>query len=250
MTAVEFPQLLQAQPYPLGLRGNAHRPLNFAHRALVNPPPRLSEPKNEPWHRTTASVFDQQGSSCTAQSAIGLLTTLPHRYQFQPDRPKFDTEAERHAAYLRWQKWDPWAGGELWVPGEPGGFYEGSSTDAPFIGLRDEGIISGWQFIFGEEELWEYLSFFGPASVGTVWKEGMFWPDSNGFLHLTGRDAGGHAYEIAWASWARQAYRIINSWSAQWGQLGRAWITRQDMRSLLADDGEAVALPHQFALAA
>jgi hypothetical protein len=232
---VEFEPHPRAEtPFPLGLRGNAHRPGNFAHRALVNPPPRLAAPKSTPWHRTTVSTFDQQGSSCTAQSAVGQLITLPHRYSFQPDRPKFDTEAERHAAYLRWQQWDPWPGGEP--------AYEGSSTDAPFIGLRNEGIISGWKFLFGEDELWEYVSFYGPAGVGTIWTEGMFWPDSNGFLHPTGRNAGGHAYEIAWASHARQAYRIINSWSTAWGQLGRAWITRADMRSLLAQDGEAVSI--------
>lgn len=235
MTAVQFPRFQSAPaPFPLGLRGNAHHPQNFAHRALVNPPPRLAAPKSTPWHRTTASVFNQQGSSCTAQSAIGVLTTLPFRYEFQPDRPAYDTEAERHQLYLDAQTVDPWPGGEP--------TYEGSSTDAPFIVLRNRGIIAGWAWLFGEEELWEWVSFYGPAGVGTVWTEGMFWPDSNGFLHPTGYNAGGHAYEIAFASHPRQAYRIINSWSADWGQLGRAWITRADMRSLLADDGEAVTI--------
>lgn len=70
----------------------------------------------------------------------------------------------------------------------------------------------------------------------------MFWPDSNGYIHPSGAVAGGHAYEICWASHARQAYRIINSWSTGWGQLGRAWISRADMASLLADDGEAVTI--------
>lgn len=243
MTAVEFEAHPRAvTPFPLGLRGNAHRPGNFAHRALVNPPPRLAEPKSSPWHRTTVSTFDQQGSSCTAQSAVGQLITLPYRYQFQPDRGGYDTENERHQLYIDAQAFDPWPGGELWVPGQPGGFYEGSSTDAPFIVLRGRGVITGWKWLFGEDELWEYVSFYGPAGVGTIWTEGMFWPDSTGFLHPTGRNAGGHAYEIAWASHARQAYRIINSWSTAWGQLGRAWISRADMRSLLAQDGEAVSI--------
>ena len=181
----------------------------------------------------------------------GLLITLPFRYEHQPDRPLFDTEAERFAYYQqKVQLADPWPGGELWTPGQPGGFYEGSSTDAPFICFRNDGLISGWKFLFGEEELWEYVSFYAPAGVGTIWTEGMFWPDSNGYLHPSGRDAGGHAYEIVWASWARQAYRIINSWSTAWGQLGRAWISRADMRSLLAADGEAVAVATQFAVAA
>jgi len=230
---VEFPQR-EATPYPLGLRGTEHRPGNRNFMALVNPPPRLPEPRTTPWHRTTASVFNQQGSSCTAQSAIGVLTTLPFRYQFQPDRATYDTEAERHRLYLDAQAVDPWPGGE------PG--YEGSSTDAPFIVLRDRGVITGWRWLFGEAQLWEWVSFYGPAGVGTVWTDGMFDTDSQGYIHPTGFEAGGHAYEIAFASHTRTAYRIINSWSAQWGQLGRAWITRTEMAWLLAQDGEAVAV--------
>jgi len=235
---IEFPQPQQT-PFPLGLRGNAHRPGNFAYRALVKPPPRLVAPKKEPWHRTTVSTFDQQGSNCTIESAVGQLITLPFRYSFQPDRPKFDTEQERFDAYVRYQAYDPWPGGEAEFP-----WYEGSSTDAPFIGLRNDGIITGWTWLFGEAELWEYVSFYGPAGVGTVWTEGMFYPDASGFVHATGAEAGGHAYELVWASWARQAYRIVNSWSTLWGQSGRAWITRADMASLLAQDGEAVAIAH------
>lgn len=233
---VEFTpdRLIKATPHPLGLRGNAHRPGNFAHRALVNPPPRLAEPKSTPWHRTSVSTFNQQGSSCTAQAAVGMLITLPFRYQFQPDRAGYDTEDERHALYLAAQTVDPWPGGEP--------VYEGSSTDAPLIILRQRNIISGWNWLFGEAELWEWVSFYSPAVVGTVWREEMFWPDSNGYIHARGFNAGGHAYEIAWASHARQAYRIINSWSTGWGQLGRAWISRVDMAALLADDGEAVTI--------
>lgn len=231
---IEFPRDIDP-PHPLGLRGVEHRPGNFNHLALVNPPPRPRDtPRTTPWHRTTASVFNQQGSSCTAQSAIGILTTLPFRYQFQPDRVGYDTEAERHQLYLASQAVDPWPGGEP--------IYEGTSTDAPFQILRDRGIISGWDWLMGEEELWEWVSFWAPAGVGTVWDEFMFYPDSKGYITRGGAEAGGHAYEIVFASHARQAYRIVNSWSALWGQYGRAWITRQDMRSLLAEDGEAVTI--------
>lgn len=238
--AVEF-ERRGDHPFPLGLRGNAHRPGNFAHRALVNPPPRLSEPRISPWHRTSASTFDQIGSNCTVEMACGVLITLPFRYQHQPDRHLFDTEAERFAYYQRIQQYDPWAGGELWVPGEPGEFYEGSSTDAPFIGFRMDGLIAGWDWIMGEEELWEWVSFYGPAGVGTVWDNQMFYPDSDGYISRGGGGAGGHAYEICFASHPRQAYRKIGSWG-DWGQNGRAWITRDTMRSLLDDDGEAVTV--------
>jgi len=228
---VEFPQH-GPTPYPLGLRGVEHRPGNLNHLALVNPPPRLSEPRTSPWHRTAKSTFNQGGPSCTFQAAAGTLITLPFRYEHQPDRHLFDTEAERHQGYLDSQPYDPW-----WP--EP---HDGSSTDAPFQHLRALRLIAGWSWLRGEEELWEWVSFYSPAVVGTVWTDNMFDPDSNGFISPTGPGVGGHAYEIAFASHPRQAYRIINSWSTSWGQLGRAWITRGDMASLLAQDGEAVTI--------
>lgn len=180
------------------------------------------------------STFNQQGSSCTAQSNVGMLITLPFRYQFQPDRAPYDSEAERHQLYLDAQQVDPWPGGEP--------DYEGSSTDAPLIVLRNRGVIASWNWLFGEEQLWEWVSFYSPAVVGTVWRNDMSFPDSNGYIRATGPDVGGHAYELAFASHPRQAYRIINSWSTLWGDNGRAWISRADMASLLADDGEAVTV--------
>jgi hypothetical protein len=230
---VEFTQPAST-PHPLGLRGVAHDPGNFNFLALVNPPTPLPEPRITPWHRTTVSVFNQRGSSCTAQAAVGVLTTLPFRYQFQPDRAGYDSEAERHQLYLDAQGVDPWPGGEP--------DYEGSSSDAPYRILRDRSVIASWNHIMGEEELWEWVSFYSPASVGTVWTDDMFDPDSAGFIWPTGPEVGGHAYEIVFASHLRQAYRMINSWSASWGQNGRAWITRAAMASLLEWDGEAVTV--------
>lgn len=232
---VEFGCDGEAPPFPLGLRGVEHALGNFAHLALVAPPvDRLPEPKLTPWHRTTASVFDQLGSSCTAQADVGMLTTLPYRYAFQPDRGGYDTEDERHALYLAAQTVDPWPGGEP--------DYEGSSIDAPLRILRERSVISGWKWLMGEDELWEWISFYSPAVVGTVWRNGMFYPDSGGFIRPSGGIAGGHAYELAFASHLRQAYRVVNSWGTAWGQLGRAWITRADMKALLDEDGEAVTI--------
>lgn len=230
---IEFPQRRDT-PHPLGLRGVEHRPGNHFHLALVNPPTPLAEPRTTPWHRTTASVFDQQGSNCTAEGSIGMLITLPFRYQFQPYRSGYDTEQKRFDFYLDIQRHDAWPGGEP--------DYEGSSSDAAFITLRERGVIAGWSWLMGEDALWEWVSLYGPAGVGTTWKEGMFEADSRGYIHVDGADMGGHFYEIAFASHARQAYRIINSWSTAWGQNGRAWVTRGGMRTLLAEDGEAVTI--------
>jgi len=222
-----------ASPFPTGLRGVVNDPRNLNHLALVNPPPRSPTP-NPVWHRTNVSVFDQQGSSCTAQAAIGMLITLPYRYQFQPDRAGYDTEAERHQLYLDAQLVDG-------LPGqEPD--YLGTLLDAPFRVLRDRGIVPGWDWLLGEQQLWDWLTWYGPAVAGTLWTEGMFYTDAYGYIAPSGRADWMHAYDIVHASPWRQAYRIVNSWSVLWGQLGRAWITRIDMAGLLAAAGQALTI--------
>jgi hypothetical protein len=223
-------------PFLTGLRGVAHDPGNLNHLAFgyVEPPPRLAEPRTTPWHRTTVSTFDQMGSNCTWEAANGVAITLPFRYAFQPYRSAYDTEVERHQAYLDAQAYDPWPGGEP--------DYLGSSTDAPYRLLRERGIITGWDWLLGEEQLWEWVSFYAPASAGTLWTEGMFYTEADGYVHPTGRMDWGHAYEIIFASHPRQAYRIVNSWGIPWGEHGRAWISRPEMKWLLENDGEAATI--------
>jgi hypothetical protein len=76
--------------------------------------------------------------------------------------------------------------------------------------------------------------------MGTNWYEGMFDPDWDGFLRLSGSIAGGHAYLVygTEAEW----YWMQNSWGI-WGVGGQgiAKVHRADMERLLREDGEAGA---------
>jgi hypothetical protein len=217
-------------PHPLGLAGFGHDPRNFDFRALVRPGPRTTLP-NHPWY--TSLVLDQGSEPrCTTEAAVGLLETNPNRLQYTPDRFRFDEPAERQAAYLAWQRFDPWATVQ----------HDGSTIDAPFRGLRELGVISGWRFLFGEAEVREYVTWYGPVAVGTVWRYDMFYPHPDGSLPVTGPVAGGHAYRLVQYSKARHAYRVVNSWGKGWGQNGRAWIRDVDLAALLSADGEAVTV--------
>ncbi len=216
-------------PYPLGRSIVWHDPQNRLHRAN----PLMSLPDRSRTH-VTVDVYDQQGSSCTMQSAIGVLRTTPNTRAFKQFRDRYDTEAERHAGYLRAQAYDPWPGGEP--------SYEGSSTDAPFKLLREEGIISGWKWLFGFHEVKQWVMHHGPVSVGTNWYEGMFYPDSKGVIKPTGQVAGGHAWRIVGFNLKSHQFRLVNSWSRQWGQYGRAWIHEDDLGRLLSEQGEAVTV--------
>lgn len=218
-------------PHPLGRSIVWHDPANRLHRAL---PLGFASLPDRSRTYYSPSVFDQQGSSCTMQSAIGVLRSFPHYTPFKQHWPKYDTEEERHAGYLRAQAYDPWPGGEP--------DYEGSSTDAPFRLLRDEGIVSGWKWLFGFHEVKQWVMFHGPVSVGTNWYEQMFYPDAKGFIKPGGQVSGGHAWRIVGFSTTRHAFRLVNSWSKGWGQYGRAWIHEDDLGRLLSEDGEAVTI--------
>lgn len=217
-------------PHPLGRHVN-HDPRNRSFRALVSPPRRAIKPNKTWW---TSVVYDQGDSpSCTAQACVGVMNTNPFRPGFAVDRLSYDEPAERLDLYDASKIVDPF----------PGVDYDGTSTDAPFKVLRNAGAISGWKWLFGEDELREWVTWYGPAVVGTLWLMDMFDPSPlTGMLTVAGEIAGGHAYRIVQHSTSRDAYRIVNSWGRGWGQNGRAWIRTGDLAGLLANDGDAVTI--------
>lgn len=217
-------------PHPLGRALAWHDPRNRSFAAL---PKLLDLPdRSRTWYSN--DVFDQQGSSCTMQSAVGVCRTGPCRAAFKPAWPLYDTEAERHDAYKRSQLVDPYPGAEP--------EYEGTSTDAAFKILRADGAIKAWKWLFGFHEVKQWVMHFGPVSVGTNWHEEMFYPDEGGFIRPRGEVSGGHAWRLVGFSQTRHAFRLINSWGTDWGQNGRAWIHEDDLGSLLDAQGEAVTV--------
>ncbi|HJS83628.1 MAG TPA: hypothetical protein VJ742_12415 [Nitrososphaera sp.] len=235
-------QIIDWQPNP-DLPGGAplgrhlwHDNNNRLWRALgaVRPIPTTS-PVTRPWY--TRQVYFQEGSSCTAQAATGVaFATSPYTARHtKTSKKSYDTEAERHALYLEAQRNDPWDGGEP--------DYYGSSTDAPYRVLRDRGEIKAWRWLFGVEEIWHWLEFYGPCSIGTNWFENMDYPDSKGLVRATGGLRGGHAYRLIYHDLKKQMTLAVNSWSRQWGLNGRFWILDHDLRELIDfQQGEAVTV--------
>src|SRR5215216_5037993 len=144
-----------------------HDPRNRGFAAL-DQPNLPAQPAGRPWW--TRDLYDQIGSSCTAAAATGVFRTGPfRRLAAGTVWANYDTEAERFQLYRDAQQVDPWDGDEDTAP-----YYEGSSTDAPFRVLRDRGQIPGWRWLFGEAQLWEWVSLYGPAAIGVNFYQGMF----------------------------------------------------------------------------
>jgi len=224
----EMPDL----PFRLGRHVN-HDERNFEphHLALVAPPKR-SLVANPLWYRR--GVFDQgETSSCVPHATVGLLRTMPFSTRFS-GKLLYDDESEILFLYDASQLVDPW-------PGPPPA-YDGTSTDATLRVLRARGEIMTWKWLRGESEVREWLTWYGPCIVGTTWLANMFWPNSKGYLDCSGAEVGGHEYELVRYDPGRDAYRMVNSWGAAWGQSGRAWIRSEDMAMLLDRDGDAATI--------
>lgn len=181
-------------------------------------------------------IFDQQGSSCTAQAAVGCMVSVPFRKNktIRAALKDYDSEEERHALYLEAQKHDPWAGGEPQ--------YEGSSTDAPFKVLRDRGVITGWRWVFTFQDFLDTIRYVGPVSMGTWWPTGMDEPDKQNRIHYSGDKRGGHAFDAEYVDDDDKHIVIPNSWGKGYGRKGRVYLPFADAEAALADGGEACCI--------
>lgn len=194
--------------------------------------PRTTVPANvtqRTWF--TRDVFDQGNSSmCVSYSGIGWLVAGPVRNVKEP--PDF------RDLYLDCQRNDEWPGEEP--------SYEGTSVRALMRVLKRRGYISEYRWAWSLEPVVNHILATSPVVLGTTWYSSMMQPDADGFLKVGGELVGGHAYLAIGANRTKPcpdgtkgAIRIINSWSRDWGQAGRAWVSFKDLTRLLAEDGEA-----------
>ena len=133
------------------------------------------------------------------------------------------------AIYNRAKELDPW----------PGTDYEGTSILAAIKAGKEKGWYSEYRWAFGEDDLAAAIGYKGPAVLGLNWYEGMLDTDATGFIRPTGRILGGYAVLCNGFSVSKQTYRLHNSWGRSWGIEGDAFVSRADMRRLLAEEGEA-----------
>lgn len=182
----------------------------------------------------TRDVFDQNGhSSCTFESAAGTIYTSPFRLELpRTNLTKYDSQEERLLGYREAQKHDPYEGVN----------YDGSSTDAPFIVLRNRGEIEEWRWNFGIDDVVLTLGHWGAISQGTWWTSGMDEPDKYGFVKPVGTKRGGHAYRGVGVDPFRGYITYVNSWGRRYGINGRFRMLIEDVEKLLREDGEAVTV--------
>lgn len=121
----------------------------------------------------------------------------------------------------------------------PGEDYDGTSVLAGAKVMLARGFIREFRWAFNLQDLLVTVSRKGPVVLGINWYESMFEPDADGYLRPNDSLAGGHAILCIGVNVKRRDVTLFNSWGPNWGNLGRARVTWDDLDRLLHEDGEA-----------
>ena len=139
--------------------------------------------------------------------------------------------------YQEAQKVDEW----------PGENYDGTSVRGAAKYLQTSSKISNYYWAFDLNTLVNTVLNLGPVVVGTNWYYNMFFPNNTGVISVSGSLAGGHAYVINGVDTVTQKFRIKNSWGKTWGIGGHAYISFNDMKRLINENGEiCLAVENKF----
>jgi hypothetical protein len=178
--------------------------------------------------------FDQgREGACVAYALSHELAARPCEIKGISDKWMVEN------VYWEAQKIDPWEGG-VYPGANPR--YEGTSVLAGVSILHKKGFFDEYRWAFGIDELIMALGYNGPAVLGVRWYEGMFSPDSNGYINPTGKITGGHAIMAYGVNLKKEHIILRNSWGKSWGMNGDCFLSFADTESLLKQQGEAVFL--------
>jgi hypothetical protein len=105
--------------------------------------------------------------------------------------------------------------------------------------LKNIGRINAYAFAPDISIIKWWLLNRGPLIIGTIWSDTMFTPNSDNIIEIGGTIVGGHAYLIN--EWTKDNYiGIQNSWGAEWGNNGKAYISSANFDKIFRYGGEAM----------
>lgn len=140
------------------------------------------------------------------------------------------TEFLADIIYQEAQKIDYW----------PGENYDGTSNLAGLIVAKKLGFIPEFRWALAPnpvDDICRAITHIGPVVCGFNFYEGMYHPDSDGVVHLTGKLVGGHNMCFSELDWQKKRIYTANTW----GDKG-LWLTLNDFERLIYENGEAAVI--------
>lgn len=209
-------------PFPLG-RLEHHDP-----RSKLFPAMGASRLKSVRHERTVRPYDQGTVGACTGMAMAGALMTKPL------ELPTALTEPEALHLYSRATHLDRVKG--LYPPDDTGSTGLGVAKAA-----KEAGLITEYRHCFALSSTLATL-VRQPVIVGTLWFWSMFDPQPDGQLIVDDQAgvAGGHEYELEEIEVAAGRAWLTNSWSADWGLDGRAWMSFDTLGRLLKARGDVI----------
>lgn len=208
---------------------------------------KVVKPKNRNW-ACNAPILDQGDvGSCEGNTAVEWLNSvvnLTQRKQYNHAAGKkgllstrFLVESNAVDLYSRATGLD-----NDDIPGK----YLPDDTGTSAVGIakamQQVGAIGSYTWTFGWDHFLSAIDM-GPVMLGTNWYDGMFDPDSRGYVQPAATDqdpVGGHAYLGRRIDYSLGRVLCRNHWTAEWGIKGEFWLTFATLKRLLAEQGDVL----------
>lgn len=186
--------------------------------------------RNRAWRCNT---YLDQGSegACVGFGICHELLSSPAAVQ------NIDAKYAIEKVYWPAQHIDPFPGGSY--PGAKPKM-DGTSVLAGVKVVHSLGWFDSYRWGFGIYDLIMGVGYNGPAVIGVNWYEGMQDTDENGYIHVSGRQTGGHCILVRGVNVDKKYFILHNSWGLNWGLSGECLISFDDMDKLLQQKGEVV----------
>lgn len=124
----------------------------------------------------------------------------------------------------------------------PGENYEGTSVLSGVKAAQQmfPELMESYHWAFNLENMILSIGYIGPVLLGVNWYSSMYSVGSTGFISIGGANVGGHAIEAVAVNVEQKWFRLKNSWGSEWGSNGYCRVSFNDMRRLLAENGECL----------
>lgn len=121
----------------------------------------------------------------------------------------------------------------------PGHDYDGTSQAAGAKMAVAAGFWSEYRWAYTVRDFIIAIGRHGPGCLAIDWMTGMMRPDSDGFIHPTGRVEGGHSILVCSVQMSAFKRPAVGLWQS-WGAMPVWWMYVDELEEVVQGNGEMV----------